>query len=164
VDAFNQKAVEELFILKGRPKDKPFVFQVDSVEEAQQLVAEQFLPFQIELMKKYWPGEVTFIFNKSKVISSYATAGMESIAVRISAHPLMQNLLKKYKKPLAVPSANISGDPPAKNVIELKRIFGDKICCYLESDQITSDIASSVVDIRSEKIKVLRQGRVTVKL
>jgi L-threonylcarbamoyladenylate synthase len=158
VDAFNDNAIESLFDIKGRPKDKPFVFQVDSIEKAQLLVASSFTEFQIKLMNKYWPGDVTFIFNKNNNVSLKATANKNTIAIRISKHPQVIALLQKFGAPLAIPSANKSDKQPAVTAKEVREIFKDKIKIVLENVEEISGNSSTIVDIRSKDIYILRQG------
>ncbi len=163
VDAFNNEAIERLYDLKQRPELKPFVFQVRNIEQAQRLVATTFTQEQIVFLTTYWPGAVTFIFDRHPLISSVATGGGDTIAIRVSGHSVMKALVEAYENPIVVPSANLSGKSPATFCHEVRDIFGMKIDCYLENSEAMTGISSTIVDIRSEYVNVLRHGDVIVR-
>ena len=164
VDGCNPKAIEALYEIKGREANKPFVFQVATLEEAQKLILHPFSEFQLQLVKKYWPGEVTFVFYKNDKVSDIATAKKNTIAIRISKNVVINTLIKLFNGPIAVPSANLAGEIPAKSDKEAQLIFGDKVAFYLKNNDEVSDVASTIVDVKDGKIVVLRQGKVMVEI
>jgi L-threonylcarbamoyladenylate synthase len=123
-DFQKESAVDMLYELKGRDYSKPIILLAASIEQIQPLVTLGLDSIQSDL-NLYWPGAVTVILpaNKLKVIS-LVRGGGESIGVRIPNHQLALEILEKTG-PLAVTSANFSGEPPAWNADQVEQIFGN---------------------------------------
>lgn len=162
VDASNESAVRSLFAVKKRPKDKAITIQVWDINvistyahidhEREQRIIEAFMP---------WP--VTLVLRKKDTISSAVTAWSPFVGVRIPSHPTTLALLQAIDFPLAVPSANRSGETPAKTMEEAQQIFGKEVSAYISNDGYSmSDIASTVVQVVDWKITILREGVVSL--
>lgn len=160
VDATNESAVHNLFAIKKRSKDKAITIQVWDVSaiskyahidhEREQRIIESFMPWS-----------VTLVLRKKDTISSVVTAWSDFVGVRISSHPTILALLQSIDFPLAVPSANISWETPAKTMEEAKKIFGKDVSVYIPNDGYSiSDIASTVVQVVDWKIVILREGAI----
>ena len=80
------------------------------------------------------------------------------MALRVPSHPVALEMLKKYKKPIAAPSANLSGTVSATNASHVFDDFGDNIEMILDGDKCAHGIESTIVDVRSENIQILREG------
>lgn len=160
VDATNESAVHSLFAIKKRPKNKAITIQVWGIDaisnyayidhEREQRIIETFMP---------WP--LTLVLRKKDTISSVVTAWSAFVGVRISLHPTTLALLQAIAFPLAVPSANISWETPAKTVEEAEKIFGKDVAAYIPNDGYSmSDVASTVVQVVDWKIVILREGAI----
>ena len=99
---------------------------------------------------KFWPGALTLIFKYKNT--------PKTIGIRIPNQKDLLSLLKEYEKPLAVTSANLSGNIPIISIEEAQNIFMDKISYYFDFKATKTGIASTIVDVTSDKLKVLRQG------
>ena len=105
-NGLNQKAISNLFSLKKRPLSNPLSLQVASIDKCMPLV-ESFPENALLLAKKFWPGPLTLLLPKSKLIPSIVNANKKEIGIRIPDSELTLKLLQEVPFPLAVPSANI---------------------------------------------------------
>lgn len=107
-DALQPEVVARIFEAKQRPFFDPLIVHVAQVGELQSLIRE-FPPLGQKLASAFWPGPLTLVLPKSEVVPDLVTAGLSSVAVRIPRHPLMQELLRQFGRPVAAPSANLFG-------------------------------------------------------
>ncbi len=114
-DATNARAVAAIFDAKGRPRFNPLIVHVAAVETAAAL--GQFTKLAHKLADAFWPGPLTLVLAKRPgcPVADLATAGLDTIAVRVPAHPVAQALLRAADLPIAAPSANRSGHVSADN-------------------------------------------------
>ncbi len=161
VDPFNGEAVEKLFRLKQRPPDRPVLLLLENLEQLYLLVSdfpEQYQP----LIERYWPGPLTLVFPALQSMEKKITAGTGSVGVRISPHPIASQLVAAVGHPITATSANLSGQPPARNVGEIAAMFENAIDLVLDGGEAGTTLCSTVVGIKDSKIKVLRSGQVDV--
>ena len=155
--AFDEKALARLFKLKGRDEDKPPVVIISEIGDLEKFGAK-VSSTHLEFMKKYWPGKVTIIFEISPEFK-YLDKG-KGLAIRFPNGKNIQEFLKQTG-PLATSSANMQGQPPAKNITEARKYFGDKVDFYEDSGNLDS-LPSTLVKINDDKIEVLREGVVKI--
>ena len=106
-NALDKTAVEKIFKAKGRPQDNPLIVHVAN-RNIETLVKE--VPnIAKEIMSKYWPGPITLIFNKSNLIPSTTSAGLDTVGIRMPSSVIARKLIEAAGTPIAAPSANISG-------------------------------------------------------
>ena len=154
VDPYSQIAIEKLFKIKERDDTKPISLLVHSFTEIHKLNISTEIPEVVEL---YWPGPLTVIVEVNEpFLSGIGTTNPNSVGIRVPENALAIELLKKTG-PLAVTSANISGRNESKNHIEAQKIFRASVAAYLEGEAVYGD-GSTVVDLRVEGGKILRQG------
>lgn len=154
VNPFSQKAVDNLFEIKERDDSKPISLLVHSFAELHKLDIHTEIPEVVEL---YWPGPLTVVVEVKNIFpSGVGTTNPNSIGIRVPENSLALELLKETG-PLAVTSANKSGMEEAINHIEAKKIFGESVEAYIEG-QATHGEGSTVVDLRVDGGKILRQG------
>lgn len=107
-DATNNEAIARVYDLKGRPSFNPLIIHVASLEQAESIAV--FNDKARALAKEYWPGGLTMVLPKKDInFASLATAGLDSVAIRVPAHPVARELIKKSELYIAAPSANLSG-------------------------------------------------------
>ena len=113
-DALNGSACAKIFEAKGRPQDNPLIIHIARMEDLEQvtLAASERIKNAAKIL---WPGPVTFILYKGYGIPNEASAGLDTVAVRMPAHPIALRLIEQSGTPIAAPSANISGRPSATN-------------------------------------------------
>ena len=154
VNPNSQAAVDNLFKIKKRDDDKPVSLLIHSFAQLRKLNIKTEIP---EIVELYWPGPLTVVVEIEEAFPpGVGTSNPNSVGIRVPENQLALELLKKTG-PLAVTSANISGDNEANNHIEAENIFGSSVSAYLEGYATHGD-GSTVVDLRIEGGKTLRQG------
>ena len=154
VNPYSQEAVDKLFELKGRDEDKPLSILVSSYYDLQKLDVVSTIPEIIEL---YWPGPLTIVVETTKEFADgVGTKTPLSIGVRVPDNQLTIELLK-ITGPLAVTSANRSGENDIISNIEAQKIFGENIAEYLEGDAVHGS-GSTIIDFRVDGGEILREG------
>lgn len=160
-NAESDVAVEKIFAAKGRPSDNPLIIHIAEQMQLTAFVAD--IPKKAEiLMERFWPGPLTIIFKKKDgVLSDKATAGLETVAVRMPDHPVALALLKKCQLPIAAPSANSSGKPSPTNAQHVMEDLNGKIAGVLDGGSTGVGVESTVLDCTEEIPVILRPGGVT---
>lgn len=162
VNGLSKKAVKNLFDLKKRPYDKPIYLLAYSFEQIYEyacLISEEAL----ELMKKYFPGSLTLIFNSQKKLYTTPLGLGETLGVRIPNYPDLVEFLAYIKIPLLNTSANFSNEPPLKTKEDVLKNFGDKVFFVeFEHDIEMLDVSSTIVDVTSNKPVIIREGAVKI--
>ena len=160
-DAMNPKAVKKIFKAKGRPQDNPLIVHIADKAQLEQLTAFE-IPVKAEkLMKKFWPGPLTIIFSKSPDVPAETSAGLQTIAVRMPAHPLMLAVIERSNLVLAAPSANTSGFPSPTRAEHVYDDLKGKIPLILDGGPCQLGVESTVLDIRGDQLRVLRPGGIS---
>lgn len=160
-DGSNIDAVKKIFIAKGRPADNPLIVHVFDISQVKLLVKE-ISKNAIKLMNRFWPGPLTLIFKKSKIVSDLITCGLDSVAIRMPNNKIALRLIEKSNCFIPAPSANISGKPSptdAKHVIE---DLNGKIDLIIDAGNVDIGIESTVVDLTSKIPVILRHGKITL--
>jgi len=154
VDPYSQSAVDKIFDLKERSLDKPLSVLISSYEEISKLDVVSKIPDVVEL---YWPGPLTIIVEtKAKFANGVGTNNPLTIGIRVPDNELAIELLKNTG-PLAVTSANISGNENILNHIDAENEFESKIAIYLEGESALGS-GSTIVDFTKDEWEILREG------
>jgi len=154
VDPLSQAAVDKIFNLKERDENKPLSILVHSFQDLIKLKIISKVP---EIVELYWPGPLTIIVESElNFADGVGTKNPNSIGVRVPDNELTLELLKKTG-PLAVTSANISGQEDITNEKDAESVFGNKIGHYLQGSALHGS-GSTIVDFRDEEFKVIREG------
>lgn len=159
-DAFDAAAVADLLAAKGRGRDMPVPVLVGSWDTIEGLV--NYVPPQMRaLIEAFWPGGLTLVVEHAPSLSWDLGDSRGTVAVRMPLHPVALELLERTG-PMAVSSANRSGQPAPVTVDEAEKQLGDSIQVYLDGGPATVGVASTIVDVTTETPRVLRQGAVTL--
>ncbi len=165
-DAYNQTAVDKIFAIKERPKNKPLLVLVDSVESAKKyLIWNKNLEI---LASKYWPGALTIIGDASEEglkLAKGVVSENNQIAIRVTAHALAKKLAMTLGKPLVSTSANIGGDKEIYDPKILQVTFGQHDPApdlLLNFGVLPYCQPSTIVDVTKSEIKIIRQGALTI--
>jgi tRNA threonylcarbamoyl adenosine modification protein (Sua5/YciO/YrdC/YwlC family) len=159
-DAFRPVAVESLLAAKGRGRDMPPPVLIGSVRAASAL-AEDLGPYGQELIDEFWPGGLTLIFRASRSLKWDLGETRGTVAVRMPQHPVALELLAQTG-PMAVSSANMTGQPAATTAADAREQFGDAVEVYLDGGQCETDIPSTIVDLTGDMPRLLRGGAVSI--
>lgn len=153
-------AMRRVFAVKGRPGDNPLILHIWRVEQLPELAAE-ICPKALRLIEAFWPGPLTIIFPKRPSVSTVATAGLDTVAVRMPSHPVAHELLRLTDIPVAAPSANLSGKPsPTKGSHVVDDLAG-KIEMIIDAGSCNAGIESTVLTLAVKHPLILRPGSVT---
>ncbi|MDS1030351.1 L-threonylcarbamoyladenylate synthase [Bacillota bacterium LX-D] len=160
-NALDPQAVSKIFRAKGRPGDNPLIVHIANPKDVAPLVSS--IPQEAEkLMKLFWPGPLTLIFPKSSIVPSAVTAGIETVAIRIPAHPVALTLIKAARVPIAAPSANLSGKPSPTTGLHVLKDLADKIDMVLDGGKANVGVESTVLDLTVDPPLILRPGGITL--
>ena len=158
-DALNPEAVKKIFVAKGRPSDNPLIVHVTGIEDAKKLA---FVTEKAEkLMKKFWPGPLTIVLKKRQIVPKEVTAGLATVAVRMPKNRIALELIRLSKKPIAAPSANLSGKPSTTSFGHVFDDLNGKVAGIIKSADSEIGLESTVIDLASKTPLLLRPGAVT---
>ncbi len=150
-DPFNQQAVEQLLLLKQRPVEKGMIMIASHVQHVLPLIKPQ-RPDDLARALKTWPGHNTWIFPKTSGVPFWVSGKHESIAVRVSKHPVVIQLCEQLNGPLISTSANLSNQGNLNSIKDIESTFGDKIDCYIDAPTGDEKKPSTIRDAHSGAI------------
>jgi len=159
-DLFSKQAVQKVFDLKQRDASMPLSVMVPTTEMAEDLCST-ISDGGRALMSQFWPGPLTLIFRASSKAPQYIVSVQGNIGLRCPDHPVSQELLNRHGGPITCTSANISGHESARNAEEVADAFGADLDLIIDGGMSRIKIASTVVDVSSGKIQILRQGAIS---
>lgn len=153
----SSEACRKIFETKGRPADNPLILHISNIEELSQLVKE--IPDEAgKIMEYLWPGPLTLVFKAKDSVPKVVTAGGDTVAVRMPSHPIALSLIEKLGKPIAAPSANISGRPSPTKAYDAYEDLKGRIPMILDGGESRIGIESTVLDLTEKPFKILRPG------
>lgn len=160
-NALNEEAVNKIFQVKGRPLIDPLICHFESLERASHHV--QINKAVEQLAARYWPGALTMVLSKRASIPDIVTAGLESAAIRVPAHPTLRKLLRLLDFPLAAPSANPFGYVSPTLAEHVETTLGSELKAILDAGMCNFGVESTIVDLRApEAPKLLRHGPIAI--
>ncbi len=152
--AAEEEVRDRLYALKKRPKDKPFSLALGRPAEAVEKYFSVLPPFGYRLIEKFWPGPLTIIYYTG-------VSGEEKVGIRVPAHPVTAEILRRLNKAVYLPSANISGEKEAVSAAEVEVVFGEKVDLIVEGGECKHSRPSTLVDLTCSPFRVLREGAVS---
>lgn len=160
-DATSDAAVAAIYAAKGRPPFNPLIVHMCSLTEAKKYV--DVTPLAENLAAEFWPGPLTLVMNRKKscTLSLLVSAGLNSVAVRVPAHPIARRLLEECKLPIAAPSANRSGRVSPTTAAHVKGELAGEVAMILDGGACEVGLESTVVDATGEVPVILRPGSIT---
>ncbi|HEX4834677.1 MAG TPA: L-threonylcarbamoyladenylate synthase [Trebonia sp.] len=159
-DAFAPEAVARLLAAKGRGRDMPPPVLVGSVRAASAL-AEGLGAFGQDMIDEFWPGPLTLVLRASATLKWDLGDTNGTVAVRMPLHPVALELLRRTG-PLAVSSANRTGQGAATTAAEAEAQLGESVEVYLDGGPCADSVPSTIVDLTAPVPRVLRAGAVTI--
>lgn len=152
-----EDSLKKLCNIKQRPEEKAMPLIIGN-KGLLSVIAASINDMALLLMDRFWPGPLTLIFLAKENLSEYITAGTHMIAVRIPGESFALHLAKTASFPITATSANLSGTSPAQDAETVIRYFGDKIDLIIDGGHTSGGLASTIVDVTGNKIKILREG------
>ena len=162
-NAFERYAIRQIFAVKERPPDKAlpvFIYQLDDLNQVARRVPNQAWP----LLQQFWPGDLTVVLPRNPALPEEVTSGQPTVAVRIPNHMLCLDLVTQVGRPLAVTSANLSGQPAPTTAEAVAEQLGDRIPLILDGGPSQIELPSSIIDLSVSPPRLLRQGRLTLEM
>ncbi len=139
--------------------DKPLPLICSDIEAARKVV--EMTPAAERLAARFWPGPLTIVLPSKVKYSMWVNHGASTLGVRVTEHPVARKLSQLSGGVIVSTSANISGDEPAKSAQEAKEIFGNKVDIILDGGLSPRTESSTVVDLSSDEIWLLRKGPIS---
>lgn len=162
-DALDEMASKKIYAAKGRPSDNPLIVHVANEQQILPLVKE--IPESArKLMKAFWPGPLTIIFNKSDVVPYGTTGGLDTVAIRMPNHKVALTLIEESNIPIAAPSANTSGRPSPTTAMHVMDDLNGKISMVIDGGAVGIGIESTIVDVTGDIPMILRPGYINKKM
>jgi len=162
-DALSADAVAKIFETKERPRFDPLIVHLPALDWLERVaVIDPTMRELIDgLTDAFWPGPLTLVLPKTEIVPSIVTAGLTTVAVRISAHPVFANVVGAFGKPLAAPSANRFGRiSPTSAADVAEELFG-RIPLIVDGGKTEHGIESTVIALRDGAIEIFRSGPIT---
>lgn len=156
--ALDEQAVEHVYALKRRPRDKAMNLNVGDFETILTYSKDQ-PPYLKKLYDQYLPGPLTIILKANDSVPAWINSGLSTIGFRLPNHPKTLELIKKTG-PLIGPSANISGQESGKVFLQIQQQFSEMVSGFADDAALTG-LDSTILDLSGEKARILRQGAIT---
>lgn len=161
-DATDDRAVAAIFAAKGRPSFNPLISHLPDVARARELAL--FTPLAEKLAAAFWPGPLTMVLKRRPdcPVSHLACAGLDTIALRVPAHPVAHRLLEAVGRPVVAPSANPSGRVSPTSAAHVAEGLAGQLALVLDGGPCAIGLESTVVDATGDRPVLLRPGGVTL--
>jgi L-threonylcarbamoyladenylate synthase len=159
-DATNDRAVAEIFAAKSRPRFNPLIVHVRDLEQAE--IHAQFNPTALKLASAFWPGPLTLVLPRHAdcLLSELVSAGLETVALRVPAHPIARQLLEVSGVPIAAPSANASGRISATTAAHVEQDLGGVVGLIIDGGPTPLGLESTVIGFDGGEPVLLRLGAI----
>lgn len=160
-NALDENAVKKIFEAKGRPSDNPLIVHVSDFEDIFLLVKE--VPaMAYDVIKKFCPGPLTVILDKSNIVPDVTSGRLDTVAIRIPSNNIALELIKKARIPVAAPSANISGSPSPTCAEHVIHDLKGRVDVIIDGGCSIVGLESTVLDLSQKVPTILRPGAVTI--
>lgn len=161
-NALDDEAVRKIFIAKGRPQDNPLIIHV-STKEISELVKDVPEVAQ-KIIDKFWPGPLTVILEKKDIIPNVTSANLNTIGIRMPNSEIALKLIELAERPIAAPSANISGRPSPTEVERCVEDLNGRVDYIIGGESSYIGVESTIVDCTVNPPLVLRPGGITLEM
>lgn len=160
-DALNPEAVDKIFSAKGRPQDNPLIVHIGEFDDLYKFASEISKEAKL-LAHKYWPGPMTMILYKKDILPDKVTAGLNTAAIRLPSNEIALAIIRESQKPIAAPSANISGKPSPTEASHVIEDLMGRVDMIIDGGSTRIGLESTVVDMTSTVPMILRPGGITM--
>ena len=159
-DAFDAEAVENIYTVKGRPADNPSIVHIWTRDQLPE-ITPRITPLMEKVMDAFWPGPVTMICPRTIEVPYVTTGGLETVGIRMPSDPGARAFLRAAGRPVAAPSANLSGRPSPTTAGHVREDFDGKIDAVIDGGPCEIGIESTVIDMTGDVPMILRPGYMT---
>ena len=159
-DALNKTASTKIYAAKGRPSDNPLIVHIADFEALKKITS--YIPPQAKaLADAFWPGPLTMILPRSPRIPASVSAGLGTVAIRMPSHPVARALITASGRPLAAPSANLSGSPSPTTAAHVMADMAGRIPAIIDGGACRVGVESTVITVSDDEVRLLRPGGIT---
>ena len=160
-DGTNPLAAQKIYTAKGRPSDNPLIIHVSSPEEAEEYTFTSDVYYK--LAKRFMPGPLTVVLNAKDSVPLETRGGLSTVAVRCPSNPIARRLIKLSARPIAAPSANLSGSPSPTDAGHVIDDMQGRIDMIIDGGECEIGLESTIVKIEDDgSLTLLRPGKITV--
>jgi L-threonylcarbamoyladenylate synthase len=162
-DALNPVAVARIFEVKERPRFDPLIVHLPDKQWLERVAnIDHWSRAQMErLIAQFWPGPLTLVLDRQSIVPEIVTAGLDTVAVRMSSHPVFAEIISAFGKPLAAPSANRFGRISPTTAQHVFDELSGRIPLIIDAGPTAHGIESTIIAVRDDKIDILRRGPIT---
>ena len=160
-DAFNAEAIAKVFAAKRRPADNPLIAHIAELAQIN-LLATKVTSAAEKFIEAFFPGPLTLVLPKREAVPDIASAGLDTIGVRMPRHPTTREFLRACGVPVVAPSANLSGRPSPTTWQAVRDDMDGRISCILKNEPTEVGLESTVVDCTGRAPVLLRAGAITL--
>jgi L-threonylcarbamoyladenylate synthase len=162
-DALREEAVLKIFQAKSRPRFDPLIVHLPDAEAVARVafIDQTVTALFEQLRKHFWPGPLTFIFPRRAAVPDLVTAGLKTVAVRLSADSVFAEIVQSFGGPLAAPSANRFGRISPTTAAHVREELDGLIPLIVDGGPTAHGLESTIIALRNGRIEVLRRGPVT---
>lgn len=160
-NALSPEAARRIYAAKGRPSDNPLIVHIAAPSEMRPLVRGGIPPAAQKLAEAFWPGPLTIILPKSGLVPKETSGGLDTVAIRMPAHPVARHIISLCGLPLAAPSANTSGLPSPTSARHVLEDMRGKIDAVVDGGECRVGVESTVVTLCTSTPRILRPGGIT---
>lgn len=163
-DALNPIAVAKIFEAKERPRFNPLIVHLPNHNWLEQVadIPPGDRHLALTLTEKFWPGPFTIVLRRRNIVPDIVTAGLDTVAVRLSSHPVFAEIVRELDRPLAAPSANRFGRISPTTAQHVLEELGGRISLVIDAGPTIYGIESTIVRVHQGEIDVLRLGPITI--
>jgi L-threonylcarbamoyladenylate synthase len=158
-DALSPGACARIFEAKDRPLSDPLIVHIPSVDWLSRIAVPS--PLALALAETFWPGPLTLVLPRQALVPDIVTAGQDTVAIRMSAHPVFQEVVQTFARPLAAPSANRFGRISPTCAAHVASELDGRIEMILDGGPCTHGIESTIVHVLQDRLQILRPGPIT---
>ena len=159
-DAKNPKSCKKIYKAKGRPSDNPLIVHIAEFRQLEDIV-EEVPDTARELADAFWPGPLTMILKKNKVIPKQTTGGLDTVAIRMPNDDIARELILRSECLIAAPSANVSGKPSPTIADHVYNDLSGRIDAVIDGGHAVIGLESTIIDLTSDVPTILRPGAIT---
>ena len=163
VHALDPVAVRRLFEVKGRPANDPLIVHLDAIDRVHPLVV-RVTETAAALAARFWPGPLTLVLPRSSRVPDEVTAGLNTVAVRVPAHPVAHALLAAAAVPVAAPSANLFSRPSPTRASHVLDDLAGRIDLVVDGGATEVGVESTVLDLSGDVPTILRPGAISIEM
>ncbi len=159
-DALNPAAIYKIFEAKGRPQDNPLIVHISKMSMLEEIAC--YIPdIAYTLADNFWPGPLTMVLPKKDIIPLQTSGGLDTVGIRMPANSIALKIISQCKKPLAAPSANISGAPSPTTAKHVYNDLNGKIPAIIDGGACMVGVESTVISFEDNSIRILRPGMIS---